>query len=270
MNKVSPTPILPEGTILTEEGKDKIISGNVQRKILFILADYPAMTMPVTELTEKMKRVYGVEKQNVYRSLRLMQSRGVLRILKNINGEGEIPCQFEEHVIDTLDAHGCNKVLYEMGHLQTDVRDYFQYIAGGTAIGSSDFVAGILWEIEKNGSAKLFNDCTYARPDSKRWIAVKRLNKELLYKMGVVGFNLRVDLDEATEAFSTTCLSPLINQAARGAWQPFFDTLKKNQVIIYRDLKGVRTMIWDHRRWSVYSARVMRERAEYLATWALP
>lgn len=270
MNKVSPAPILPKGTILTEEGKDKIISGKVQRQILFIVADYPAMTMPVTALTEKMKRVYGVEKQNVYRSLRLMQSRGVLRILKNINGEGEIPCEFKEHVIDTLDAYGCNTVVYKMDNLQLEIQNHLQYMAGGTAIGSSDFVAGILWEIERNGSAKLFNDCSYARPDSKRWIAVKRLNKELLYKLGAVGFSIRVDLEKATEAFNTTCLSPLIDQAARGAWQPFFDTLKKNQVIIYRDLKGVRTMIWDHRRWSVYSARVMRERAEYLATWALP
>ncbi len=226
--------------------------------------------MPVPELTEKMKRVYGVEKQNVYRSLRLMESRGVLRILKNINGEGLICCFVTEHATDKLDAYGDNIYIYETSDLQDMMDEHYKYMAGGMVVGSSDFVAGILSEIEQNGSVKMFKECSYARPDSKRWIAVKRLNKERLYKLATRGFNMRVNLDKALEAAITSAMFPLLDQAARGAWQPFFDTLKKNQVIIYRDLKGVRTMIWDHRRWSVYSARVMRERAEYLATWALP
>ncbi|EKP0299438.1 hypothetical protein [Aeromonas veronii] len=269
MNKVSPAPILPEGTILTEEGKDKIISGKVQRQILYILEDTSTMTVPVPELTDQMKRCHGVERQNVYRSLRLMESRGVLRILKNINGEGVICHDVYGGSLDERIAAGDQGIPYRMGDLKMSLKE-LRCLAGGMAIGTSDFVAGIIREIEENGSVKMFNGCSYARPDSKRWIAVKHLNKELLYKLATRGHGMRIDLDKALEAGMTSEMFPLLDQAARGAWQPFFDTLKKNQVIIYRDLKGVRTMIWDHRRWSVYSARVMRERAEYLATWALP
>lgn len=64
-------------------------------------------------------------------------------------------------------------------------------------------------------------------------------------------------------------LTLLVEQAARGAWQPFFDTLKKNRVISYHEIKGEgRAMVWDNRRWAVYSARLMKERQAMLDAWS--
>lgn len=117
--------------------------------------------------------------------------------------------------------------------------------------------------------SEVFKTGKPARPGDTRWYIVT-FNKPALYKLAAKQFHLRVDLATAMDA-GNGCgpLTLLVEQAARGAWQPFFDTLKKNKVISYHEIKSEgRVMVWDNRRWAVYSARLMKERQVMLDAWS--
>lgn len=256
MSEIKPT-LLPEGTILTTEGKDKILTGKLQRNVACLLATRTAQAMTLAELSALMLRIHGTPAQNVHRTVKALEAKGVLNTVKGVKGEVTL-----YHCIDRNDD-GALVVDY-------DVEAYFGmsevFMPGGPLVGNHDFVAAIV-DAWADRQAEVFKTAKLARPDNRRWYFVT-FNKPALYKLAARQFHLRVNMEGAMDALQGNPFGPLVEQAARGAWQPFFDTLKKNKVIGYHEIKsGGRVMVWDNRRWVVYSTRVMREREAILNSW---
>lgn len=253
MNKNKPA-LLPKGTILTTEGKDKILTGKLQREVVLGLVNFLEPNPTLAELTAWM---CNTAPQNVHRTVKALEAKGVLKAIKGVKGEVTL------HHCLGKDSTGN----FTIDYTPRELEDAYGATPGDPIVGNHDFVAAIVdaWE---GRQSEVFKTGKPARPDETRWYIVT-FNKPALYKLAAHQFQLRVDLEAALDALSYgQTLTPLAEQAARGAWQPFFDTLKKNRVISYHEIKGEgRVMIWDNRRWAVYSTRVMKERQEMLNAW---
>ncbi|NDO83172.1 hypothetical protein CJP72_21085 [Citrobacter sp. NCU1] len=245
---------LPEGTILTTEGKDKILTGKLQREVAFCLAERIAHWTPT--LTELSARMRDVAPQNVHRTVKALEAKGILKTVKGVKGEVTI-----HHCISTNDEGAL--------YIQYDLKGFYSsneaIMPGGAVVGNVDYVAAIQEGLAGDQS-KVFKSIKQAREGDTRWYILE-FNKPDLYKLAALKFMGRVDLAEATEALAFSHLYPLIEQAARGAWQPFFDTMKKNKVIQYHEFNGSRVMFWDVDAWSTYSTRVLKERQAIIDSW---
>ncbi|HDZ8911328.1 TPA: hypothetical protein RUX66_004154 [Aeromonas dhakensis] len=246
--------LLPAGTVLTTEGKDKILTGKLQRDIVWFLSDNWQPSMK--DLLDFMRRVHGTPRQNVYRTVKALEEKGVLLTVQGAKGSTEI-----YHAIEVSDDGSFV--------VDADVEENFRpesKAPGGAVVSNLDFVAAIRKAFDEKNPSAVFKTLKKARSDSGRWFIVS-FNKPSLYTLAANAFHRRVDLLGLLDAFGISGIYDLVEQAARGAWQPFFDTLKKNKVISYHDLPEGRVMVWDARCWSVYSARVMQQREAIIHSW---
>lgn len=260
MDKIKPTP-LPAGTILTTEGKDKILTGKLQRRVVAAL--YEMRHTPFSERTVAalVKELRDVAPQNVHRTLKALEEKGVIRMVKQGKGGALILCELDSRMTGEKTADGwdvweyyiSHSLLAELHHIRSELKDTPE------VVGNHDFVAAIeaAWT---DRQSEVFKTAKPAREGDTRWYFVT-FNKPDLYKLAASKYLCRIGDDGCSMPYA------LVEQAARGAWQPFFDTLKKNKVIAYHDTKEGHLMVWDNRRWAVYKTRVMKERQEIIDSW---
>ncbi|PXV57533.1 UNVERIFIED_ORG: hypothetical protein DFO51_10192 [Aeromonas veronii] len=263
--KKHPT-LLPKGTVLTTEGRDKILTGKLQRAVVSALVDgdfhfLPFHEQTVANLVKEMGRFDKVAPQNVHRTLKVLEEKGVLRLTKLSSGGAIIAHSIDSRQTGEMTADGYPRWEYFInGDITKDLRHYDALYAVD-AVGHVDFVAAIKGAFQEKKNAAVFKTVKLAKEGSTRWF-ITEFNKPSLFSLAARAFSIRVN-DNYGEI-----PRQLVEQAARGAWQPFFDTLKKNKVIRYHDFPEGRVMVWDVRRWSVYSARVMQQREAIIHSWA--
>ncbi|OLF59655.1 hypothetical protein BTN33_07620 [Aeromonas veronii] len=264
MTKKHPT-LLPEGTVLTTEGRDKILTGKLQRAVVRALVEsdfyyLPTPEQTVANLVKEMSRFDKVAPQNVHRTLKVLEEKGVLRLTKLSSGSATIAHAISSRMTGEMTADGCHRWEY---YINDDVAKHLsahdvRYAAD--VVGHVDFVAAIKEAFQEKKNAAVFKTVKLAKEGSTRWF-ITEFNKPSLFALAARAYSVRVN-DNYGEI-----PRQLIAQAARGAWQPFFDTLKTNKVISYHDLQEGRVMVWDARRWAVYSARVMQQREAIIYSW---
>lgn len=264
MTKKHPT-LLPEGTVLTTEGRDKILTGKLQRAVVHALVDgdfhfLPTPEQTVANLVKEMSRFNKVAPQNVHRTLKVLEEKGVLRLTKLSSGGAVIKHAIDSRRTGEMTADGCHRWEYYIsGDVTKELREHdVRYAAD--VVGHVDFVSAIKEALQEKKNASVFKTVKLAKAGSTRWF-ITEFNKPSLFALAARAYSIRVN-DNYGEI-----PRQLVEQAARGAWQPFFDTLKTNKVISYHDLPEGRVMVWDARCWSVYSARVMQQREAIIHSW---
>ena len=265
MNDNKPT-LLPEGTVLTTEGKDKILTGKLQRAVVSALVDGDFHSLPAHSVTVSnlVKAMCGVDKyapQNIYRTLKMLENKGIIRLTKRASGSDLIQYAISSRRTSEMTADGYAIWEYYIdGDLTRYLTDY-DAVYSADAVGHVDFVDGIVGAFRLKHSGKVFKSIKPAKADSTRWL-IAEFNKPSLFEIATRSYYSRVNDRYGEIPY------PLAEQASRGAWQPFFDTLKKNKVISYHDTPQGRVMVWDQRRWVVYSTRLMRQREEIISSWS--
>lgn len=264
MTKKHPT-LLPKGTVLTTEGRDKILTGKLQRAVVHALVDSDFYSLPTPEqtvanLVKQMSRFDKVAPQNVHRTLKVLEEKGVLRLTKLSSGSAVIKHAIDSRQTGEMTADGCHRWEYFIsGDVTKELREHdVRYAAD--VVGHVDFVSAIKEALQEKKNASVFKTVKLAKEGSTRWF-ITEFNKPSLFALAARAYSIRVN-DNYGEI-----PRQLVEQAARGAWQPFFDTLKTNKVISYHDLPEGRVMVWDARCWSVYSARVMQQREAIIHSW---
>lgn len=254
-------PLLPAGTILTTEGKDKILTGKLQRNVVAALIEMnvyrPSSEQTVAVLVEELR---DVAPQNVYRTLKALEEKGIIRMSKHSSGGKVIHHNIDHRDTGVKDAGGCSIWEYYIHSEATRYMGEHDAILAVEVVGTIDYVAAICDSFEKGDINSVL---TASRPVVEGGpYYITEFNKPSLFKLAARYYSKRTN-----DIYGEIPLQ-LTEQAARGAWQPFFDTMRKSKVISYHTLKtGERVMVWDANRWAAYSARVMKERQEIIDSW---
>ncbi|WP_429099120.1 hypothetical protein [Aeromonas rivipollensis] len=260
MTKMQPA-LLPAGTILTTEGKDKILTGKLQRNVVAALREMAAFKSSSEQTVAILvKELRDVAPQNVYRTLKALEEKGVLRVSKHSSGGGVIHHSIDHRSTGEKDAEGCDRWEWYINRNVPSTLTDHDAITAVEVVSSIDYVAAISTSLEKGVADQVFTSCRPAAEGGRWYIAT--FNKSSLFDLAARQYFMRVN-DIYGEL-----PHQLVEQAARGAWQPFFDTLKKNKVIAYHTLKtGERVMVWDANRWPDYSSRLLKERQAIIDSW---
>lgn len=251
--------LLPAGTVLTTEGKDKILTGKLQRAVVAALVEMDSLPSSEQTVANLVKELRTVAPQNVYRTLKALEEKGVVRVVKHSSGGGVIHRSISDRRTGEKDAEGCDRWEW---YIDRDVPATLtdpDAITAVEVVSSIDYVAAICDNFEKGDADPVFTSCRPAAEEGRWYFAT--FNKSSLFDLAARKYFMRVN-DSYGEI-----PRQLVVQAARGAWQPFFDTLKKNKVISYHNTTEGRGMVWDANRWAAYSARVMKERQEIIDSW---
>ncbi|MFM5147317.1 helix-turn-helix domain-containing protein [Aeromonas rivipollensis] len=255
------TALLPEGTVLTTEGKDKILTGKLQRNVVDALVEMAAYKSSAEQTVAVLvKELRDVAPQNVYRTLKVLEEKGIIRVAKHSSGGKVIYHGIGRRDSGAKGADGYAIWEYYIASKATRHMSESDAILAVEVVGNIDYVAAICDSFEKGDVGPVF---TSARPATEggRW-RFTTFNKQSLFKLAARQYFARIN-----DSYGAIPCQ-LAEQAARGAWQPFFDTLKKNKVIAYHPLKtGERVMVWDTNRWFDYSTRVMKERQAIIDSW---